>query len=295
MRLVVMLRHLLNGLVRPPVNKRMRIFRHRAQGFLSHLAAIFFALSTAAPVSAELTLVVQSERLNGTRNLSAVSAFLSEALGQPVRLSLRQNPLEHWRLLAAGERPEMVLEDPHFADYRITRSGYRIVAAAEKRQVFTLAAGGFLLLDPMDLAGQPVAALSPPSLSTLQLLAFFPDSVHMPRIIESPSYRVAAARVYSNVAVAAVLPADDLAIYAGLKGMLLMEELPGRAFSVSPDVPEVIADRITSALLDAAGRPAGQRALTQLEISGFIRGHQEAYDGLSRLLKGSWGFRKIRP
>jgi len=239
--------------------------------------------------------VVQGERFSDARNLSAVPGFLSEALGQPVRLELRQNPLEHWRHLAAGERPAMVLEDPHFADYRVTRSGYRIVAAVEGRQVFTLAAGGFFLLDPMDLAGQPVAALSPPSLSTLQLLAFFPDAVHMPRIIESPSYRVAAARVYANEAVVAVLPADNLGIYSGLKGMLLMEELPGKAFCVSPDVAEAVADRITAALLGAAGRPDGRRALTQLEIAGFVRGHREAYDGLSRLLKGSWGFRQIRP
>ncbi|MDH3414503.1 MAG: phosphate/phosphite/phosphonate ABC transporter substrate-binding protein [Gammaproteobacteria bacterium] len=277
------------------MNDRSLLFPHTALGFRGLLAALLLAVSTVASVSAELTLVVQGERFSDARNLSAVPGFLSEALGQPVRLELRQNPLEHWRHLAAGERPAMVLEDPHFADYRVTRSGYRIVAAVEGRQVFTLAAGGFFLLDPMDLAGQPVAALSPPSLSTLQLLAFFPDAVHMPRIIESPSYRVAAARVYANEAVVAVLPADNLGIYSGLKGMLLMEELPGKAFCVSPDVAEAVADRITAALLGAAGRPDGRRALTQLEIAGFVRGHREAYDGLSRLLKGSWGFRQIRP
>ena len=256
-------------------------------------AAILTALCAVSSASAALELVVQGDEWTKARALPAVSAYLSEALGQPVQVHIRRNSLEHWRRLTAGERPAMVLEDPHFADYRVTRAGYRIIAAVEGSQVFSLAAAGFLLLDPMELAGHPVAALSPPSLSTLQLLAFFSDAVHIPRIIEAPSYPAAAVRVFRNEAVAAVLPADDLRVYPELKEMLLMEELPAKAVSVSPDLAEVVADRIGSALLSASRQAEGRRALAELNISGFVRGHREAYDGLSRLLKGSWGYRRI--
>lgn len=280
---------------RAAVDNRCSCLAHGARARWAVLAAVLLAISTTVSTAAELTLVIQSERSYDERNLWAVSAYLSETLGQPVGVEIRPNPLEHWRNLAAGERPAMVLEDPHFADYRVTRAGYRIIAAAEGRQLFSIAAVGFLLLDPMDLAGRPVAALSPPSLSTLQLMAFFSDAVHMPRIIEAPSYRAAAARVYENEAVAAVIPADDLRVYPDLKEMLLLEELPGKAFSVAPDVAESVADRIVSALVGASGRAEGRRALAQLEIAGFVRGHPEAYEGFSRLLEGSWGFRQIRP
>ncbi len=251
------------------------------------------ALTTSA--SAGLELVVQGDMWARARALPAVSTYLSKALGQPVTVAIRRNPLEHWRRLSAGERPAMVLEDPHFADYRVTRSGYRIVAAVEGSQVFSLAAAGILLLDPLELAGRPVAALSPPSLSTLQLLAFFSDSVHIPRILEAPSYPAAAVRVFRNEAVAAVLPADELRVYPELKEMLLMEELPAKAVSVSPDLTEVTADRIASALLAASSDTDGRLALEELGIPSFVRGHREAYDGLSRLLKGTWGYRPLPP
>ncbi len=275
-----------------PTRGRIQRLLSRFRRVLMTAILLFAAATTTA---AELELVVQSERWTKARDLSAVSSYLSQVLGETVRISIRPNPLEHWRRLAAGERPAMVLEDPHFADYRVTRSGYRIVAAVEGRQVFSLAAGSFLLLDPMDLAGRPVAALPPPSLSTLQLLAFYSDVVHMPRIIEAPSYRAAAARVQANDAVAAVIPLEDLAAYPGMNGAVVMEELPGKAFSIAPEVAEAVADRLTSALVDAAALAEGRRALTQLEVRGFVRAHREAYDGISRLLKGSWGFRQIPP
>ncbi len=258
-------------------------------------AAVVAIMALTASASTGLELVVQGDKWARARALPAVSTYLSKALGQPVKVEIRRNPLEHWRRLSAGERPAMVLEDPHFADYRVSRSGYRIVAAVEGSQVFSLAAAGFLLLDPLELAGRPVAALSPPSLSTLQLLAFFSDSVHIPQILEAPSYPAAAVRVFRNEAVAAVLPADELRVYPELKEMLLMEELPAKAVSVSPDLSEVTADRIASALLAASREADGRLALEELDISGFVRGHREAYDGLSRLLKGTWGYRPLPP
>lgn len=259
------------------------------------LASVLIAFASVATTWAEMELVIQGEEFAEAGDGSALSEYLSQALGQPVRATFRRNPLEHWRRLTAGERPTVVLEDPHFADYRVTRAGYRIIAAVEGRQAFALAAGGFLLLDPMELAGRPVAALPPPSLSTLQLLAFFSDAVHIPRIVEAPSYQAAAARVFRNEAVAAVLPAEDLGLHPALKEMLLMEEMPGKAVSVSPDLAEAIADRIANALVGATRGDPGRRALAGLEISAFVRGHEEAYEGFSRLLKGTWGYREIPP
>jgi hypothetical protein len=269
--------------------------RSHCGGARRAFAAALLAFAAVASASTELELVVQGHEWVKARDFSALSDYLSQALGQPVRVSIRRNPLQHWRRLTAGERPAMVLEDPHFADYRVTRAGYRIIAAVEGRQVFALASGGFLLLDPMELAGRPVAALSPPSLSTLQLLAFFSGSVHIPRIVEVPSYPAAAERVIRNEAVAAVLPANNLGVYPRLEEMLLMEELPGKAVSVSPQLAEAIADRIGSALTGATRVESGRRALEELEIPAFVRGHREAYEGFSRLLRGSWGYREMPP
>lgn len=242
-----------------------------------------------------VTLVVQTQAPHASIEHSPVAAYLSAALGEPVRIESRGNVLAHWRRLASGERPSMVFEDPHFADYRVTRAGYRIVAAESESQAFSLAAGGFLVLDPSDLAGRPVAALPPPALSTLQLLAFFPGAVRIPRIIESASFAAAAGRVMNNEAVAAVLPADELPAYPDLKGMLHMEELPGKAFLLAPELPDAVAERIVSALVLAREHEQGRLALASLGVPAFARAHREAYGGYARLLKGSWGFREIRP
>lgn len=280
------------GAAMKPADLRLRSYRTRAR---RALAVVLLAFAATSPASADLDLVVQGQQWAEKLKLAALSGYLSLAVGQPVHVNVQANPLQHWRRLVAGEQPAVVLEDPHFADYRVTRAGYRIIAAVEGRQSFVLASAGLLLLDPMELAGRPVAALPPPSLSTLQLLAFFPDAVHIPRIMEAPSYPAAARRVVRNEAVAVVLPADGLGAYPELEEMLLMEELPGKAVGVSPQLADDIADRIGSALIGASRVESGRRALEELEISAFVRGHREAYEGFSRLLRGTWGYREIPP
>lgn len=244
----------------------------------------------------ELRLVVQTERTTTQASFAPLANYLSGELGKSVRIEVRRNPLAHWRALAAGERPAMVLEDPHFADYRISRAGYRVAAIVKGTQSFRIAVGDFLLLDPVELAGRPVATLSPPSLSTMQLLNFYRDPVRIPRLVEADSYKNAAARVFDASAVAAVLPAAALPDFPGLSDALALEELPEQALLVSPDVDEALFERIVVALLSADTESEdGRKALEAMGVSGFDRGHAEAYEGLSRLLEGTWGFRDAAP
>lgn len=245
--------------------------------------------------AAELTLVVQTERADGPASFAPLGAYLSRAMGTNIRVDVRRNPLAHWRALAAGERPALVLEDPHFADYRISRAGYRLAAAITGTQSFQIAVGGFLLLDPMDLAGRPVATLSPPSLAAMQFLHFYSDPVRVPRLVEAGSYEEAAMLVLDGGAVAAVLPAMSLSDHPDLSGALALEELPEKALLVSPDLDEMTAERVGAALLAAATEAEGRRVLAAMGVSSFSRTHAEAYEGFARLLKGTWGYREAVP
>lgn len=259
------------------------------------LVALALLLMVPAVRADELRLVVQSERGGAAATFSGFGELLSQLLGQTVRVELRANPLAHWRALVAGERPALVLEDPHFADYRVTRAGYRMVAALDRTQLFSIAVGGFLLLDPIELAGRPVAASPPPSLSTMQFLRFFSDPVRTPRLLESKSFEDAAEQVFEARAVAAVLPVEILHDFQGLRGIVTMEELPGKALLVSPDLEESVDQKLGTALLEAASRPAGRRLLDSLGARGFTRAHAEAYTGFAVMLRGSWGYRDLAP
>lgn len=256
------------------------------------LAAVAGGFSSHA---AELLLVVQSERAVTQASYAPMAAYLSRAVGETMRVEVRRNPLAHWRALVAGERPALVLEDPHFADYRISRAGYRIAAAVNGTQSFRIAVGGLLLLDPVELAGRTVAALPPPSLSTMQFLHLYPDPVRTPRLVEAGSYRDAAAQVLDARAVAAVLPATSLSEHPDLTGAVALEELPEQALLVSPDLDESVFEAIGAALLAAGAEPDGRQGLAAMGAAGFSRSHSEAYEGLSRLLKGTWGYREAAP
>ncbi|MDX1514049.1 MAG: hypothetical protein R3174_09935 [Gammaproteobacteria bacterium] len=245
--------------------------------------------------AAEILLVVQTERRDAGSSFAPLGDYLTRVVSEKVRVEVRHNPLVHWRALISGERPALVLEDPHFADYRISRSGYRIAAAIDGVQSFIVAVGGLLLLDPGELAGQPVAALSPPSLSTMQFLSFFSDPVRTPRLIEAATYRDAAAQVIGARALAAVLPSTRLREFSELTGALALEDLPAQALLVSPDLDEGLYTDIGAALLNAAGDEQGRWMLEAIGVRGFIRSHPEAYEGLSRLLKGTWGYRNAAP
>jgi hypothetical protein len=272
----------------PPAPGRRRVF----------LAFVALALGAVAASghAANFSLVVQTTRASTQASFAPLAAYLSRAVGEPIRIEVRRNPLAHWRALAAGERPTLVLEDPHFADYRISRAGYRIAASLKGTQSFRIAVGGFLLLDPVDLAGRPVATLSPPALSTMQFLRFYADPVRIPRLVEAATYRDAAAQVFDARAVAAVLPASSLPDYPELSDAVALEELPEQALLVSPDVDETLFEGIVSALLSAdAGSEDGRRVLEAMGVAGFSRSHAEAYEGISRLLKGTWGYREAAP
>ena len=129
----------------------------------------------------------------------------------------------------------------------------------------------------------------------MQFLHFYPDPVKTPRLVEAGSYREAAMLVFDGTAVAAVLPATALSANPDLIGAVALEELPGKALLVSPDLDEMTFERIAAALIATAADSEGREVLSAMGVSGFSRSHAEAYEGFARLLQGIWGYREAAP
>ena len=234
-------------------------------------------------------ILPQKELLN---DFQPLADYLSQATGHTITIHTERNFLFYWTKMRKGrEGFDLVLDAAHFTDYRIKNHGYRVLAKFPDTVSFSLVTSeDSFILEPEELIGMRVATLPSPSLGALRLEEMFPNKMRMPHFIWEFNTTVVVDKIRSGDIDAGIIPSRLASTYSDLNIILTTEPVPHMGLSASPDVPEEVASKIQSALLDADKTPEGKKMLEALRLQAFQPADANTYDGYSRLLEGVFGY-----
>ncbi len=255
------------------------------------LAGGLACLMTVAVQARELTLQIVStyppEKAKGV--YEPLRQWLSKKTGYDITLSLPKNYYFYWRE-ARMQMPDLTLDDPHVASYRIEKKGYVPLARKEENITYHLIAEE----EPAEgkklnefMVGKKVVVLPSPSLSSIYFDQWFTDLFQQPvKAASALSWRDAVEQIFDQEADAAIVPDSTYRLYPNFFSLKHSEVLPGRVFLASPELNLATTSKIRKALLDMGGDNEGYSALVELNSQNLIPATSEDYKGLYRLLPG---------
>ncbi len=265
----------------------------RRKSALCRLASLL-ALLTAATgaAAAELTFAVHPV-LPQQRTLQVyqpLTDYLAQATGQQIKLVTSSNFLTHWQMVKRGGY-DLVLDGPHFTDYRAQKMGYTVLAKLPDVVSYTLVANDEqMILEPAELVGKTIATTASPAIGALRLVEIYPNPLRQPVIVETPDSEQAAEMAVQGKVAAAMIPAPLVGRYPSLTTVTTTEQLPSPGISASPAVSPELQQALRQALLNAPNDPAGRKALEALNAPLLEAADNKSFQGLERLLEGIWGY-----
>jgi phosphonate transport system substrate-binding protein len=246
----------------------------------------------AATSAAELTFAVHPV-LPQQRTLQVyqpLADYLSRATGQTIRLVTSPNFLTHWQMMKRGGY-DLILDGPHFTDYRVQKMGYTVLAKLPDVVSYTLVANeNLMVLEPAELVGKTIATTAAPAVGALRLVELYPHPLRQPTIVETPDSEQAAELAVQGKAAAAMIPAPLVGRYPSLTTVATTEQLPSPGISASPAVSAELQQALRRALLDAPNTPDGRTALEALNAPALEPADNGSFQGQERLLEGMWGY-----
>jgi len=215
--------------------------------------------------------------------------WLSEKTGYEITLSLPKNYYFYWRE-AQSKMPDLTLDDPHVASYRIEKKGYTPLARKEENITYHLIAEE----EPAEgkelnefLVGKKVVVLPSPSLSSIYFDQWFTDLFKQPvKAASALSWRDAVEQIFDQAADAAIVPDSTYRLYPNFYSLKQSESMPGRVFLASPELNLATTTKIRKALLDMGGDNEGYSALVELNSQNLVPATRKDYEGLYHLLPG---------
>lgn len=224
--------------------------------------------------------------------------LLSRETGKTFEYVHPGNRFAYQRGVRSG-RLQLLLDDAHFASWRIAALGHVPVVRARQSVTFVaVAMKDGRIYSKVDLIGRPVCAQAPPDLGTVSLLAKFDGPFQVPRIVPTAAPGDRVQRLLAGDCVAAVLArhrytgSKDIRRMTGqLKIVTQTDAYPGITFTVGPGVPEPLRRSIRTILLSREGGQASS-ALRERFADGsqLIEADPGEYRGLDALLQDYPGF-----
>ncbi len=223
-------------------------------------------------------------------NYQPLASYLSSAIGQPITLVTHRNFLTHWQMLKRGSY-DLVIEGPHFIDYRIHKLGWSVLAKFPGKVSYTLVCSNDnLILDPAELIGKTIATTPSPAIGALALSQIYPNTVRQPYIVEAEDADSAANKLLAKQAAGAMIPTPLLGRYPDLVPVFTTEQVTAPGIVAAPSLPEETRAAVRKALLEAGTSEAGRQALAALSIEGFESASADDYQGLAPMLKELWDY-----
>lgn len=224
--------------------------------------------------------------------------LLSRETGAPFLYAHPESWFAYQRGIRSG-RFQLLLDDAHFASWRIAALNHApVVAAREEATFVTITMKDGRIYSKEDLIGQPVCGKAPPDLGTLGFLEQFEGPFQVPQILPTPDPLDRVQNLLTGVCEAAVLAryhytdsSEIRGVAARLKIITQTESYPGLTLTAGPGVPEDLRANIRTVLLSRAGGTAA-KALRDRYANGshFIEARPEDYDGLHGMLRDYPGF-----
>ena len=158
--------------------------KHRPR-LITGLCALCALVMSSFPVDADaqeqaLRLAVYLPQTQTRDTYQPLANYLSARIDRPVELVTTLNFLTHWQLFKR-ENYEMVLDGPHFTDYRVQKMGYRPLVKFPSLVSYSLVTSeDVLVLEPDDLIGRKIAVPPSPGLGALWLNTIFTKPLQQP-------------------------------------------------------------------------------------------------------------------
>jgi hypothetical protein len=179
----------------------------------------------------------------------------------------------------------MAIDGAHFVDYRVKKNGYRVLAKIPDTVSYTIVTRDDLFIFEADeLADYRVATMDAPGMGGLRLLEIFKDADKSPMTIGSYDADDCIRHIREGRADAAVIPTPMVGKYENLNVVMSTEPIPHTAFSVSPDVPNELAQAIKVALIEADSTDDGRKMLKAANLPLFVDTDEKVYDGQAKVL-----------
>ncbi len=260
------------------------------------LAAVILIFPRAnARAADELVLLIQpilSEEKT-QKAFRPLADYIAQATGKKCRILTQPNFISYWDTLRRNSY-HLALDAAHFTDYRGYKMGFQILAKVPDSVSYSLiVSDNNLVIDPIELVGKRVATLGPPSIGAARLNAMFPNPSRQPVIIEVPSVEQGMELLLNQKVVAAILPTPVVSqrmAQGGIAVVTTTEPIPHIALSASPNVPQVLQDKIRSALVQADKTEAGKKMLKDIGFEKFDPATPAIYANQGGILKEYWGY-----
>lgn len=215
-----------------------------------------------------------------------LAEYLSAVTGDTITLSSFSSFKSYFANMKRKNGFDLVLDAAHFTNYRTDNMDYTVLVKLPDTVSFSLVTGPDLLVfDADELIPYKIATMVSPSIGGLRLKQLYPDVDNSPVIVRAFDSVDAINQIHDGRADAAMIPTPFVGRYDDLNTVLTTTPLPHMALSVSPEVPQAVADKIKMAMINAADSKMGREMLTALNFSGFVAASNDDYAGFSKILQ----------
>lgn len=224
-------------------------------------------------------------------NYLPLSKYLSKKTGHEFTIVSYRDFLTYWIRMKSGKNLHFILDAAHFTDFRIQRKGYQVLVKIPDTVSFTVVTHEDNFIFDMDeLVSKRIASMPSPGVGAVRLNEMFPNPLRLPISIQARDSVDAANKVLDGSVDAAIIPSPLVGSFDRLNSVTSTEPVPHMALSVSPEVPEEVAQAVKKALLEAINTPDGKKMLEDLNFASFEDTSPETYAGYADMLDGVFGY-----
>jgi len=271
--------------------------------FAALLVLLFSTIAIAEPQNpklAHLTFgflpIVSPERL--VKRFAPLTEYLSQQLGMEIRLETAPD-FATFIQRTHGQRYDILFTAPHLYYLAHKQPGYRAVVRVDRpgMQAIIVAPRTQNIASVEDLRGRSLATTDPLALATVLVRAHLEEAGINPdkdlTLVSTPSHNASLLSAYQEVtnAAALIMPLYLRASPEIQESMVIVAKtrmVPHMPISVSPDVGDGMAERISQALIALRESPKGRSLLAHLAWPGFVPAREDEYinlDWISEQLK----------
>ncbi len=254
---------------------------------------LFFGVSPKAYAD-KYTLVIEPTfpAEQGKQVYEPLRQWLNKKTGHQFEIIIDNNYYFYWRNANGSRMPDFTLDAPHIAAFRASKKNYKILATTIEKLSYHLIS----LDEPADgqtvkdyMVGKKIVMLPNPSLASIYFKQWFTDLFASPKKdVTALSWQEAVEIVFDGSAQAAIVPNWMFNLYPNFASLIESKKIPGSTFTVSPNVPQEVADVFQNALLSLQDDETAFDVLVELNTEGFVKHNEVDYEEALKLVTGKF-------
>lgn len=268
--------------------KHMAVYSESLKRKLSITACLMLMMCLGAANAAEYKLAIQPllPRADIETQYKVLADYLSAETGDTITIQSFSSFKSYFANMKRKKGFDLVFDAAHFTNYRTDNMNYSVLAKLPDTVSFSLVTGPDLMVfDADELIPYKIATMVSPAIGGLRLKELYPDVDNSPTIVRAKDSVDAIQQIHDGRADAAMIPTPMVGLYDDLNTVLTTDPLPHMALSVSPKVPQAVADKIKRAMINAVNTEKGKEMLAGLKFSSFVTASDEDYAGFGNILQ----------